>query len=119
MGAVVVLGAAGTASAGELGSIDGSIFDSTCLGPCIAGADPVPYRGEATVVIRRFPDRRRIRRLAPDRDGTFEVRLPKGRYAIRIRIDDPCFTEDRRVLRLSAGGDIDRPKFFVANDCIK
>lgn len=107
------------ASATALGTIEGSILDRTCFGPCAVDMEPVPYTGEATVVITRLNERRRVRMLIPEPHGTFVVRLPKGRYRLEVRIEDPCFIEDERVLRLSAHGDHDGPEFFVSNGCIQ
>lgn len=118
VGAVAIV-AAPAAGAGEPGTIEGRILDATCFGPCQIDMEPVAYTGEATVVVRRLQHRRPVRALIPDPDGTFELRLPRGRYAFRILIEDPCFAEDRRVLRVSAGGDVDRPELVVFNDCIQ
>lgn len=115
----LVLACAAPASAGEPGTVEGQILDTTCPGPCIEGMKPKPYTGEAKIVVTRFPKQRQVRVLAPEADGSFAVRLPPGHYRLRIRIEDPCFIEDKRELRVSTGGDIDRPDFFVYNDCIK
>lgn len=118
-GTALALAAGGTSNAAEPGTIEGTILDTTCFGPCVDGMEPVPYTGQARVVITRRPGGRRIDALAPEPDGSFEVRLSPGRYMVEVRIEDPCFEEDGRVLRVSRGGDIDRPELFVYNTCIK
>src|SRR5918994_1338142 len=66
---LVVLGLAVPApatTAAKGSGIKGRVVDATCYGPCVPGADPVPYSGEAEVVVRRLPRGRRVAELEVD-----------------------------------------------------
>ena len=70
--------------------IDGTVFNSTCPGPCIYPPPPQPQYtgGGLTVQIRRAGDGTLVESLNPT-DGHFRVRVRRGFYDVSASIAQP------------------------------
>jgi hypothetical protein len=117
---LVVLGLAALAPAtptSKHSGVRGRVLDATCHGPCVPGADPVPYSGKAEVVVRRLPRGRRVAVLAVDQ-SRYRARLRPGRYRLRVAIDDRCWESEAKKVRVRRG-QFERVGLRVVNECIR
>jgi len=116
---LVVLGVAAPApaTASKGSGVKGRVVDATCYGPCVPGADPVPYSGEAEVVVRRRPRGRRVAALEVD-ESRYRKRLRPGRYRLEAEIDDPCWESRAKRVRVRRG-EFRRVRLPVVNECIR
>ena len=92
--------------------IDGTVFNSTCPGPCIYPPPPQPqYTGEGlTVQIRRAGDGTLVETLNPT-DGRFRVRVRRGFYDVSATAAQPQPTPQGRAIPQSCWqGDSQRVK---------
>jgi hypothetical protein len=117
---LVVLGlaaptAATTASKGS--GVKGRVVDVTCYGPCVPGADPVPYSGDAEVVVRRLPRGRRVAKLQVE-ESRYRKRLRPGRYRLEVEIDDRCWQSWAKSVRVRRG-EFKWVRLRVVNECIR
>ena len=115
--ALVLLSAAAPATAADSG-IKGRVLDATCLGPCApASQGPRPYGGEATIVVRSDENGDRVAADEVDH-SRFRAGLAPGDYRVRVKIEDPCWVEQKREVTVPAGEFV-RVTFTVANGCIQ
>jgi hypothetical protein len=115
---VVGLAAPAPATTGSKGSgVKGRVIDATCYGPCIPGADPVPYSGEADVVIRRLPRGRRVAELQVD-ESRYRKRLRPGRYRLEADVEDRCWEGEAKRVRVRRGK-FTRVRLPLVNECIR
>ncbi len=115
---VVALALAGGALAGgNRSGIEGEVIDATCYGPCIAEGSGKPYAGKATIVAEPRSQRAQRSETAVD-NGGFRARLHPGRYAVEVRIDDPCWVGDSDRLKVHRG-EFRHLQLEVSNDCIR
>jgi hypothetical protein len=117
---LVVLGLAAPApatTAAKGSGIKGRVVDATCYGPCVPGADPAPYSGEAEVVVRRLPRGRRVAELEVD-ESRYRKRLRPGRYRLEAEIEGRCWEGQAKRVRVRRG-EFTRVRLPVVNECIR
>jgi hypothetical protein len=113
----LALSAPGIGAAADHSGVKGRVFDATCFGPC----DPAPgvhkpYAGEAKIVAKRISTGRRAGADAVQ-DGRFRIQLGPGDYRLRVKIDDPCWSDASRRVEVAVG-EFRRVTFEVANICV-
>jgi hypothetical protein len=117
---LVVLGlaAAAPATTASKGSgVKGRVVDATCYGPCVPGADPVPYSGKAEVVIRRLPRGGRVAELQVA-ESRYRKRLRPGRYLLEVEVEGRCWEGEAKRVRVHRG-EFTRARLAVVNECIR
>jgi hypothetical protein len=106
--------AAGAADSG----VKVRVVDVSCLGPCSPTASPPrTYGGEATIVVKRSASGRRVASEEVD-DGRVREGLRPGDYRVRVKIEDPCWSEDAKPVTVTPG-DFVRVVLEVGNTCIR
>jgi hypothetical protein len=113
---VAVLWSPSAAKAGEKGLIEGQVLDASCFDSCDAPTHPAGYRGEGRIVVTRVVSTRTVAIKNLKSRGRFRIRVSRGRYELTFQSDDPCFQDITKQLRVSAGGDIDRPE--LTRNCL-
>lgn len=104
------------AAGSDADGVKGRVLDVTCYGPCTPETtDPRLYEGEATIVIRRLPQDRRVASEMLE-DGRFRTQLRPGRYRLTVEIADPCWRGDSKKAEVVAG--FERVRLEVYNGCI-
>lgn len=111
------LAAPAPATAAATGGVTGRVVDATCYGPCVPGADPVPYSGKARVVVRRLPRGRRVADLRVA-DSRYRKRLRPGRYRLEAEIEGRCWEGEAKRARVRRG-EFTRVRLPVVNECIR
>jgi hypothetical protein len=117
---LVALGLAAPAPAttgSDASGVKGRVVDATCYGPCVPGADPVPYSGEAEVVVRRLPRGGRVAALQVE-ESRYRKRLRPGRYRLEVEIEGRCWEGEAKRVRVRRG-EFKRARLRVVNECVR
>ncbi len=113
LGLLLPAAAAGAADSG----VKVRVVDVTCLGPCSPTASPPrTYGGEATIVVKRAASGRRVASEEVD-DGRVRTGVRPGDYRVRVKIEDPCWSEDKKTVTVGPGEFV-RVVLEVGNTCI-
>jgi hypothetical protein len=109
---------AAPAEASADSGIRGRVLDATCYGPCTPSADPEPYRGEATITVRRLPERELVRTREPGDEGRFRARVPaRHAYRVRVKVGARCWQGDAERVWVHVG-EFERVRLTVTNICV-